>query len=226
MDGPDSQPVKWLLMQTSADLPPGAVRPLEIVAGHLALDFANTIDDPYGPGRVDYLASYPLTLIWSSRVGLLPGDRVERLDQIAAQRPAATAAALDSIHRLRGIIESTFTDLITEPESAERHWAALQPYVVEATSRVELGRAATAYELTWPDTDDLDAIMWPLAHSALDLLRSPQLRRLKRCAACPWLFLDGSKNGSRRWCTMNICGTDEKIRRYVSRRAERRKAEH
>jgi predicted RNA-binding Zn ribbon-like protein len=44
--------------------------------------------------------------------------------------------------------------------------------------------------------------------------------------ACPWLFLDGSKNGSRRWCTMNICGTDEKIRRYVSRRAERRKAEH
>jgi predicted RNA-binding Zn ribbon-like protein len=98
--------------------------------------------------------------------------------------------------------------------------------VVEATTRVELGPSDPAYELTWPDTDDLDGITWPLAHSALDLLRSPQLRRLKRCVACPWLFLDGSKNGSRRWCTMNICGTDEKIRRYVTRRAERRKAEH
>ena len=210
-------------MQTPTALPPGAVRPLEIVAGHLALDFANTVDDPYGPGRVDYLASYPLTLFWSNRVDLLSEERAERLDQIAAQRPEAAAAALESIHRLRGIIETTFTDLITQPESAERHWAALRPYVVEATTRVELGRSATAYELTWPDTDDLDRIIWPLAHSALDLLRSPQLRRLKRCVACPWLFLDGSKNGSRRWCTMNICGTDEKIRRYVSRRAERRK---
>jgi predicted RNA-binding Zn ribbon-like protein len=213
-------------MKTSTALPPGAVRPLEIVAGHLALDFANTVDDPYGPGRVDYLASYPLTLIWSSRVGLLTDERAERLDQIATQRPEAAAAALESIHRLRGIIATTFTDLITEPESAERHWTALRPYVVEATTRVELGRSATAFQLTWPDTDDLDAIIWPLAHSAFDLLRSPQLRRLKRCVACPWLFLDGSKNSSRRWCTMNICGTDEKIRRYVSRRAERRKAEH
>jgi predicted RNA-binding Zn ribbon-like protein len=138
----------------------------------------------------------------------------------------AAAAALESIHRLRGIIATTFTELITEPESGERHWTALRPYVVEATTRVELGRSATAYQLTWPDTDDLDAIIWTLAHSAFDLLRSPQLRRLKRCVACPWLFLDGSKNSSRRWCTMNICGTDEKIRRYVSRRAERRKAEH
>jgi len=213
-------------MQTQPALPPGAVRPLEIVAGHLALDFANTVDDPYGPGRVDYLASYPLTLIWSNRVGLLSDDRAERLEQIAAEQPEAAAAAREAIHQLRGIIQSTFTDLITEPESAERHWAALRPYVVESISRVELGRSETAYELTWPDTDDLDGIIWPLAHSALDLLRSPRLRRLKRCVACPWLFLDGSKNGSRRWCTMNICGTDEKIRRYVTRRAERRKAEH
>ena len=223
MDRSELQPVKCVLMQTPTALPPGAVRPLEIVAGHLALDFANTVDDPYGPGRVDYLATYPLTLVWSSRVGLLTDDRAERLDEIATQRPEAAATALASIHRLRGIVESTFTDLITEPESVERHWAALRPYVVEATRRVELGRTATAYDLTWPDSDDLDVVVWPLAHSALDLLRSPQLGRLKRCAACPWLFLDGSKNGSRRWCTMNICGTDEKIRRYVSRRAERRK---
>jgi len=212
-------------MQTPTAFLPDAVRPLEIVAGHLALDFANTVDDPYGPGRVDYLASYPLTLTWSSRVGLLSGDRAERLDEVASQRPEAAAAALASIHQLRGIVESTFTDLITEPESAERHWAALRPYVVEATSRVELGQSATAYEVTWPDTDEVDTILWPLAYSALDLLRSPELRRLKRCAACPWLFLDRSKNGSRRWCTMSICGTDEKIRRYVSRRAERRKAD-
>ncbi len=226
MDRSEVQPVKCVSMQTPTALPPGAVRPLEIVAGHLALDFANTVDDPYGPGRVDYLASYPLTLIWSKRVGLLSDERAERLDQIATQRPEAAAAALEAIHQLRGVIETIFTDLITEPESAEGHWAALRSYVMEAAGRAELGRADAAYELTWPETDDLDAVLWPLAYSAVDLLRSPQLRRLKRCVACPWLFLDGSKNSSRRWCTMSICGTDEKIRRYVSRRAERRRADH
>ena len=66
-------------------------------------------------------------------------------------------------------------------------------------------------------------MIWPLAQAALDLLTQSPSRRVKRCAGCPWLFLDGSKNASRRWCAMNICGTDEKIRRYVSRRAERRK---
>ena len=61
-----------------------------------------------------------------------------------------------------------------------------------------------------------------MADAAYRLLTGPEVRRLKRCVACPWLFLDRSRNGSRRWCSMEICGTDEKIRRYVTRRAARR----
>jgi predicted RNA-binding Zn ribbon-like protein len=53
-------------------------------------------------------------------------------------------------------------------------------------------------------------------------LTGPELQRLKRCAGRRWLFLDHSKNGRRRWCSMEVCGTYEKIRRYVTRRAQRR----
>jgi predicted RNA-binding Zn ribbon-like protein len=68
-------------------------------------------------------------------------------------------------------------------------------------------------------------LLWPIALSALELLTSPQLIRVKKCAGCPWVFLDQSKNLSRRWCAMDDCGTHEKIRRYVSRRAAKKQSE-
>jgi predicted RNA-binding Zn ribbon-like protein len=65
-------------------------------------------------------------------------------------------------------------------------------------------------------------MLWPVAHAAAALLTGPDVYRVKQCAGCPWLFLDRSRNGSRRWCAMTDCGTNEKIRRYVARRAARR----
>jgi predicted RNA-binding Zn ribbon-like protein len=75
------------------------------------------------------------------------------------------------------------------------------------------------------DLAHLQSPLWPVAEAAYRLLTGPDLQRVKRCAGCPWLFLDSSKNGSRRWCSMEVCGTHEKIRRYVNRRAERRTAQ-
>jgi predicted RNA-binding Zn ribbon-like protein len=66
--------------------------------------------------------------------------------------------------------------------------------------------------------------LWPVAHAATALLTSGDLDRLKLCAGCHWVFLDSSRNHSRRWCTMEVCGTDEKKRRYVAKRAARRRA--
>jgi predicted RNA-binding Zn ribbon-like protein len=99
----------------------------------------------------------------------------------------------------------------------------LRPFVVDAINQAEItGVNAQAYQMTWSRSDDLTAMLWPVAYAALDLLTSPDLERVKRCAGCPWLFVDRSKNVSRRWCAMNDCGTHEKIRRYVARRAARR----
>jgi predicted RNA-binding Zn ribbon-like protein len=83
-------------------------------------------------------------------------------------------------------------------------------------------RKGSTYQLSWPEATQLDAMLWPVGLAAGELLTSPQLSRLKKCAGCPWLFLDQSKNLSRRWCTREDCGTHEKILRYVARRASRR----
>ena len=63
-----------------------------------------------------------------------------------------------------------------------------------------------------------DLPLWPLAAYAADLLRSGPLHQLSRCGHCRWLFLDTSKNHSRRWCSMNSCGSVVKMRRYRAAR--------
>jgi CGNR zinc finger len=90
-------------------------------------------------------------------------------------------------------------------------WADLRRFVAQAQAHAELAPADHAYELAWPLTARLDALLWPIALSALELLTSPQLIRVKKCAGCPWVFLDQSKNLSRRWCAMDDCGTHERF---------------
>ena len=65
---------------------------------------------------------------------------------------------------------------------------------------------------TWDWADDrqtLDRMLWPVARSAAELLSSAQLNRARQCAddRCGWLFLDMSRNRSRRWCSMTNAAT-------------------
>jgi predicted RNA-binding Zn ribbon-like protein len=59
-------------------------------------------------------------------------------------------------------------------------------------------------------------------HAAVELLTTGPLDRIKACAGCRFVFVDESKNRSRRWCSMEDCGTTAKMRRYVARRSANR----
>ncbi|MFL6119025.1 CGNR zinc finger domain-containing protein, partial [Actinophytocola sp.] len=170
------------------------------------LDFANTVDDPLGPARHDHLATYEDLVRWSVRAGVLRDGR----------GAAQSGAALRRAHALRDTLNEVFGAVATGDEV---HWEELRPYVVDAVAHASLSET---YSLTWPDATEPHAMLWPVAHAAAQLLTGPDVHRVKRCAGCPWLFLDRSRNGSRRWCAMNDCGTHEKIRKYVARRAARR----
>ena len=62
-------------------------------------------------------------------------------------------------------------------------------------------------------------MMWPIAHEAAELLTANELGRVRECPGpnCGWLFLDMSKNRSRRWCSMEVCGNAAKARRHYQR---------
>jgi predicted RNA-binding Zn ribbon-like protein len=208
-------------------------RELPIVGGHLALDFANTVDDPDGPERYDHAGTYPELVAWSARIGILQPGQAKALLTAAQEHPRARSAALKRAQLLRNILIEIFTEVAavnrgqaaTTGAPAPSGWGELRAFVTDAMAHAELAREGSAYQLTWADNARLDAMLWPVALAAGDLITSPQLSRLKKCAGCPWLFLDQSKNLSRRWCAMNDCGMHEKIRRYVTRRAARRQSD-
>ena len=93
--------------------------------------------------------------------------------------------------------------------------------MAHAVAHADLAVDGERVVLRWPG-DGLGAIGDAVAQAAYDLLTGDHLARVKVCAGCHWLFLDQSKNGSRRWCSMEDCGTSAKMRRYVARRAARR----
>jgi predicted RNA-binding Zn ribbon-like protein len=82
------------------------------------------------------------------------------------------------------------------------------------------GQAPGRFGWSWADDPvNLEMPLWPVTRSAADLLTSSDLRSLRLCASdtCAWLFLDTSRNGSRRWCSMRTCGNRAKARRHHAR---------
>jgi len=198
-------------------------RPLPILGGHLALDYANTVDDPLGPARHDHAATYDDLVGWSLRVGVVDDSRARGLLRLAAPDPENAQACLRRAHELRDILNELFGAVADGAPDVTGPWTRLRFFAAEARGAAQLTRTADGtYDWAWPQADDLGVLLHPIASAASDLLVSEDLRRLKRCARCPWLFLDHSRNHSRRWCDMDDCGRAAKIELYVARRAARR----
>jgi predicted RNA-binding Zn ribbon-like protein len=199
-------------------------RELPIVGGHLALDFANTVDDPLGPARHDHAATYADLIHWSRRVGTLDEERAAQLRRAAEHAPGAAQAVVQRAHELREVLNDLFGAVVDGADDVPARWTRLRPFAADAVAAAALDSGAGPHRWSWPGATDLGVVLHPVAAAAADLLVSSELGRVKRCARCPWLYVDQSKNRSRRWCDMADCGTAEKMGRYVARRAARRRA--
>ena len=178
-----------------------SIENLELLGGDVALDFANTLEATHeGDPIKDHLRSPDDLVTFARRTGALP-DR-------------APAGDLDAARSLRAAIHAVFAAVATgEPPPL----APLETLLAAHASAIAAGRLTPGESYTWEwERPDL---RWPVAVAAVDLLRSPdRLARVKRCAQCSWLFLDRSRNGSRRWCMMGECGAQVKMRRYRAAR--------
>jgi predicted RNA-binding Zn ribbon-like protein len=201
---------------------PEYIQRLRIVGGDVALDFVNTED---GDPPVECLRDYGDLVAWGVLVGLLSAAEGERLTGEADLRPGDAEEAYRDALTLRAALYEVFHALAEDEAPASRDLETLREYEREALSRGKLVQEGKGFRWEWKDPHDLARMLWPIVHAAAGLLTSGNLDRLKLCAGCYWVFLDASRNHSRRWCTMEVCGTDEKKRRYVARRASRREAE-
>jgi predicted RNA-binding Zn ribbon-like protein len=180
---------------------------LELVGGNLALDLANTRDG-HAPAR-DYLQAPGDLAAWARHAAGLEVDG-RQLDEVLALRETVEAV-FRAIARGEDPAPAALEDLLAA--HAARPGRLVRRAGGETAAR---GATLSGFELAWDDD-----IAGPVAAAAVDLLRHGPLERLKLCEACPWLFLDVSRNHSRRWCSMNVCGGTLKMRRYRARARRR-----
>jgi predicted RNA-binding Zn ribbon-like protein len=214
------KPVKCISMET-----PDHISTLRVVGGNLALDFANTAEGTSeGEIEREHLLGYEDLVFWGYRVGLLSGEDGERLLRKGRERPAEANAVFARALGFRGHLYGLFRAVAEGDEPPAEDVEALRRFECEAISRAALAPSGGGrFGWKWTLGNELAGMLWPVSHSATELLTSGPLGRVKGCAGCNWLFVDESKNRSRRWCAMEDCGTHAKMRRYVARRAAQRK---
>ncbi|HST87639.1 MAG TPA: ABATE domain-containing protein [Ktedonobacterales bacterium] len=194
---------------------------LPLRGGRLCLDFANTVDWHAGARHgQEYLTSYAELIAWGRHAGILAGDEAHTLMREAAHHAERAQAALDQAIALREVVYRVFSVLAHGRPTDAGDLAALNAVLVEAHAHLRLRAGTPHFSWAWePDGPALDRILWPVARSAAELLTADELERVRECASdsCGWLFLDTSKNRSRRWCDMAGCGNRAKARRHYAR---------
>ncbi len=193
-----------------------AVQSLEIIGGALCLDFANTITSRVENG-FDYLAEYTDLLDWAFLVAILPAQQAARLQEQAQREPERAQQALYNALLLRDLLHRIFSQIARQLKPGEQDLATFVNAWGEAISQGYLVRTEALYDLDWEKSQAFTGLLWPVIHSAGQLLTSTELAQVKECPGCGWLFVDRSKNQSRRWCSMNTCGVSDKMRRYYRR---------
>ena len=189
---------------------------LEIVGGALCLDFVNTINSRVNPEH-DYLIQYSDLVGWTKKVGILPPAQGDQLQKRAKQKIEDAKKTFEAAQTLRELLYRLFSNVAKGSEPNKKDMETFITAYGEAISHGQLLKKEDHYVPIWKVDEAFDAMLWPIIHSAGELLLSNELGQVKECPGCGWLFLDTSKNQSRRWCSMNTCGARDKMRRYHKR---------
>jgi predicted RNA-binding Zn ribbon-like protein len=210
----------------------------ELMGGPVCLDFVNTLDDRTSAQPKELVKNYYDLAKFGEDTGILTPAQRDYFFENVHLRPDQAAEAVRRARRLREALYEIFSALLngqSAPQAAmdtlneNLHDAALHSRLVQTeiaqTKIVQRETAQREARCEWrfeDMTSAYDALLWPIARSAGDLLASSDVALVRACSSptCRWLFLDTSKNHHRRWCSMKQCGNRAKVRKFYARKKE------
>ncbi len=195
----------------------------DLSGGHLALDFANSISRRDSPEKsVEHVHSYHDLISFALQSNIVAAKEAGALVHQADAQPRSVAQTLRKALALRETLFRVFAQAAGGNPAAAEDLALLEQAATEALSRRHLVRISGAYRWEWDTGPTLERILWPIVTSAAELLVSDNVGKIRECEAgdCYWLFLDNSRNRSRRWCSMSSCGNREKARRHYHKQRQ------
>ncbi len=193
------------------------------VGGSLALDFVNTVDPWHGAAPRDRFTEFSDVLDFLAELGALPESVATRLRAGAA----TDSAALAKIRFVRQALYRVLAAAIAQEPVDEPSLAQVNAALRDATgAHILQSQPGGGVRDGWNWGAEPTQVLWPIVIDAWDILTGPTLTRIKQCpgdnGACGWLFLDSSRNGTRRWCDMRTCGNRAKVRAHIGRRGASR----
>jgi len=211
------------MMVISSPLPPSRAGAVALIAGDLALDFANSESGRRFPTHQDQLQAPVHVADWLEHAGALDAATTAELRGRLAADPEFAEALLAEARRLRDDVHSVAAAIAHRarpPAAALDDLAALHAHWLAAA---KLAPDGPRHGWRWRFADaPLAAALGPVALAAVSLVAERDPVRIKECGgvACGWLFYDETKNNRRRWCEMEICGNRAKQRRRAARRRD------
>ncbi len=216
--------------------------PFRFVGGHIAADYVNTVNWESGGLDRDRLGDYERVVRWCEEACVIDSATSAKLRSAAKARRADANKAYRAARLLRDVLHTLLEAVANgtlHKVSGRRALADFNAQLSAALPDIQLGGVAKRREnagsaeqssdegalaWTWTGTESrLDAILSPVIWNTAQLLTSPDAARVRMCESsdCGWIYVDRSRNGLRRWCEMQTCGTLEKSRRRAARQLER-----
>jgi predicted RNA-binding Zn ribbon-like protein len=199
--------------------------PFKYVGGDPSIDLVNTVDWTSRGPEQDRLTNYQRLVEWAQGAEILPQKAAAALRARAKAHPRAAAVAQKAALQARAVLWQVFSSLATS-QSAGEALGEFNRLLVEALEHLrvlptgEKRRRDQSLELRWDQLgESLESVLWPVIWSAASLLVSKESGQIRICGGpdCGWMYVDRSRNGLRRWCQMETCGTREKTRRRYHR---------
>lgn len=201
---------------------PSRAGSLDLIGGALALDFANTSSGRGSASCLEHLRAPEHVVAWAEHVGIIDQPTAERAARlIRADAPGFASLLADALH-LREAIHRAAAAVARGGMPAPADLAIIKEACAAAIAAADLAPTGAHVAWTWPTDPPVKAtLLGPVALAAVGLFRESDPSRIKQCQGehCGWVFFDLTKNRSRRWCEMAVCGNRAKARRFVAKKA-------
>ena len=198
---------------------------LPLIGSELAFDFTNTSSGRGGARHIDHLRTPEHLLMWARHAKMLTPRDGGYLAKRLAANPALGAQLLDRALALREVIYAIGIACARGRRPRSELVDALAHVHAAAILKARLSPCEANFAWVWhPEDGVIEAILGPIALSALTMLSQADLTRVKQCGGehCGWLFFDTTKNKRRRWCEMEVCGNRAKQKAHRARTERRR----
>jgi len=198
---------------------------LKLVGGKLCLNFINTVDCRNGDHPSEVLSTYPRLVSWSQYANILTENEARNLLEEASLHRADARATLERAVAIREALYRIFYAIARRKSPAATDTEMLNKEMCAAMAQRRLKPVDPPEPWTYTFAENrLDQMLWPIVYSAAELLTSDRLDRVCECQGenCGWIFLDMSRNRSRKWCDMKDCGNIVKSRRHYQKKRDKR----